>query len=30
VIGTAFLVELSFLSGRDRLDGYRVTTLITY
>lgn len=30
VAGTAFLVELSFLDGRSRLDGYRVTTLITY
>src|SRR5437764_753246 len=30
VAGTAFLVELSFLHGRERLDGYRVTTLITY
>jgi adenine phosphoribosyltransferase len=30
VIGTAFLIELSFLPGRERLDGYRVTTLITY
>jgi len=30
VAGTAFLVELSFLEGRSRLDGYRVTTLVTY
>ena len=30
VAGTAFLVELSFLNGRERLDGYRVTTLISY
>jgi adenine phosphoribosyltransferase len=30
VVGTAFLIELSFLRGRERLDGYRVTTLITY
>lgn len=30
VAGTAFLVELSFLQGRDRLEGYRVTTLVTY
>ena len=30
IAGTAFLVELSFLQGRDRLEGYRVTTLITY
>ena len=26
VIGTAFLVELTFLNGRQRLEGYRVTT----
>jgi len=30
VVGTAFLVELTFLDGRRRLDGYRVTTLISY
>jgi adenine phosphoribosyltransferase len=30
VAGTAFLVELGFLHGRQRLEGYRVTTLITY
>jgi adenine phosphoribosyltransferase len=30
VAGTAFLVELAFLHGRQRLDAYRVTTLITY
>lgn len=30
VAGTAFLIELGFLSGRQRLEGYRVTTLITY
>jgi adenine phosphoribosyltransferase len=30
VVGTAFLIELSFLQGRTRLEGYRVTTLITY
>ncbi|MCC6176852.1 MAG: adenine phosphoribosyltransferase [Chloroflexi bacterium] len=30
VVGTAFLVELSFLHGRDRLDGYRVATQISY
>jgi adenine phosphoribosyltransferase len=30
VIGTAFLVELTFLDGRRRLDGYRVATLINY
>jgi adenine phosphoribosyltransferase len=30
VAGTAFLVELSFLDGRRHLEGYRVTTLVTY
>ena len=30
VIGTSFLVELTFLDGRRRLEGYRVTTLISY
>lgn len=30
VVGTAFLVELTFLEGRRRLDGYRVSTLISY
>ena len=30
VAGTAFLVELTFLDGRLRLEGYRVTTLISY
>jgi adenine phosphoribosyltransferase len=30
VVGTAFLVELTFLNGRQRLEGYRVTTLISY
>jgi adenine phosphoribosyltransferase len=30
VIGTSFLVELTFLNGRHRLEGYRVTTLISY
>ena len=30
VVGAAFLVELSFLPGRERLEGYRVTTLVTY
>src|SRR5437762_4740353 len=30
VVGTAFLVELTFLDGRRRLDGYRVSTLISY
>jgi adenine phosphoribosyltransferase len=30
VVGTAFLVELTFLDGRRRLDGYRVATMISY
>ena len=30
VVGTAFLVELTFLDGRRRLDGYRVATLISF
>ena len=30
VAGYAFLVELSFLSGRDRLAGYEVRSLIRY
>jgi adenine phosphoribosyltransferase len=30
IAGTAFLVELTFLDGRQRLEGYRVTNLITY
>ena len=30
VIGLAFLVELEFLNGRDRLDGRRVTSVIQY
>ncbi len=30
VVGLAFLVELSFLKGRDRLAGHRVTSVITY
>ncbi|HYU17825.1 MAG TPA: adenine phosphoribosyltransferase [Chloroflexota bacterium] len=30
VAGTAFLVELTFLDGRRRLDGYRVASLISY
>lgn len=30
VIGTSFLVELTFLNGRQRLEGYQVTTLISY
>jgi adenine phosphoribosyltransferase len=30
VAGLAFLVELDFLKGRDRLDGRRVTSVIQY
>lgn len=30
VVGLAFLVELEFLNGRDRLDGRRVTSVIQY
>jgi len=30
IAGLAFLVELDFLGGRDRLDGRRVTSVIRY
>jgi adenine phosphoribosyltransferase len=30
VVGTAFLIELSFLGGRQRLKGYPLSALITY
>jgi adenine phosphoribosyltransferase len=30
IAGTAFLVELTFLEGRGRLDGYRIASLISY
>ena len=30
VVGMAFLVELEFLKGRDRLEGRRVTSVIQY
>ncbi len=30
IVGLAFLVELRFLKGRDRLDGYDITTLISF
>jgi adenine phosphoribosyltransferase len=30
VAGFAFVVELAFLNGRDRLDGHNVFSLITY
>ncbi len=30
VVGLAFLVELGFLKGRDRLQGYRVHSVVQY
>ena len=30
IVGIAFLIELAFLHGRDKLDGYEVLSLITY
>jgi adenine phosphoribosyltransferase len=30
VVGLAFLVELDFLKGRERLDGRRVTSVVQY
>ncbi|MFB1099104.1 MULTISPECIES: adenine phosphoribosyltransferase [Bacillaceae] len=30
VVGCAFFVELSYLDGRDKLDGYEVLTLTSY
>ena len=30
IVGLAFLVELGFLKGRDRLAGHTVTSVITY
>ena len=30
VVGFAFLVELTFLAGRDKLKGYEVTSLLAY
>ena len=30
VVGCAFLVELAFLKGREKLAGYDVYSLITY
>ena len=30
VVGLAFVIELEFLNGRDRLQGYDVFSLITY
>ena len=30
IVGLSFLVELSFLDGRKRLDGYRIASVIEY
>ena len=30
IVALAFLVELSFLKGRERLKDYRIETIITY
>jgi len=30
VVGIAFVVELSFLGGREKLDGYEVFSLLQY
>ncbi|MBM7701403.1 adenine phosphoribosyltransferase [Metabacillus iocasae] len=30
VVGTAFLIELTYLDGRDKLEGYDVFTLMEY
>jgi adenine phosphoribosyltransferase len=30
VVGTAFLIELAFLKGRERLPGQRIDSLIVY
>jgi adenine phosphoribosyltransferase len=30
IVGLAFLVELDFLKGRERLEGYRVSSVIRY
>lgn len=30
IVGLAFLIELKFLKGRERLGGYDITTLIEY
>ncbi len=30
IVGLAFLVELGFLKGRDRLTGHTITSVITY
>jgi adenine phosphoribosyltransferase len=30
VVGFTFLIELAFLGGRSKIDGYRVESLVTY
>ena len=30
VVGLAFVIELGFLDGRDRLAGHQLTALLTY
>ena len=30
IVACAFLVELGFLNGRDKLEGYDVFSLVTY
>ena len=30
VVGLLFVIELTFLNGRDKLDGYDVQSLISY
>ncbi len=30
VVGFAFVLELGFLHGRDKLDGYEIHALVTY
>ena len=30
IVGLAFLVELQFLKGRERLAGYKATSVIQY
>ena len=30
IVGAAFLIELAFLGGRDRLKGYHLNSLIVY
>jgi adenine phosphoribosyltransferase len=30
IVGLSFLVELGFLKGRERLDGYRINSVVAY